>query len=279
MIALPLAAPSRRPDTRELLPLADYDLCVVSFSGGKDSLALVLDLLERGVPRDRIQLWHQCIDAPGEPFMDWPCTEGYVKAVGAALGVRVLFQRRLGGFLGELLKQDARTRPVLFDRQDGTSALAGGLKGKVGTRRRFPQATADLRVRWCSSVLKIDAFALALNNDPALKAGRLLVLTGERRQESANRAAYAEKEPHRCDSRRRRVDAWRAVIDWTEQQVWDVIRRWLRSGRSCPRGWPGSRPSSASSVARSGGGPASRPRPTAACPIRGAPTRGWCGWR
>jgi 3'-phosphoadenosine 5'-phosphosulfate sulfotransferase (PAPS reductase)/FAD synthetase len=227
---LPLAAPARRPDTRVLLPPDQYDLCIVSLSGGKDSLAVALDLLERGVPRARVQLWHQCVDGdPGadEPFMDWPCTPGCVRAVGRALGVRVLCQWRLGGFLGELLKDGARTRPVRFDRQDGGVGEAGGLRGTVGTRRRFPQPTGDLRVRWCSAVLKIDAAALALANEPAFRAGRrLLFLTGERREESPNRAGYAEREPHRCDCRRRRVDAWRSVIDWPEARVWDILRRW-----------------------------------------------------
>jgi 3'-phosphoadenosine 5'-phosphosulfate sulfotransferase (PAPS reductase)/FAD synthetase len=221
--------PARRPDSRVLLPLGQYDRILVSFSGGKDSLALVLDLLERGVSRDRIQLWHQCVDGEAgvdQPFVDWPCTESYVRSVGEALGIRVLFQWRLGGFLSELLKEDARTRPVRFDRQDGTTGQAGGLLGKVGTRRRFPQASGDLRVRWCSAVLKIDVMALALNNDPAFRNATLLVLTGERREESANRAAYAEREPHRCDCRRRRVDAWRSVIDWPEERVWEVMRRW-----------------------------------------------------
>lgn len=229
MLPLP-TIPVRRPDSRELLPLDEYDLLIVSFSGGKDSLAVVLDLLESGVARDRIQLWHQDVDGQAGvdvPFMDWPCTRSYVHEVGRALGIRTLFQYRQGGFLGEMLKEDARTRPVRFQRQDGTWGQAGGIKGRIGTRRRFPQATADLRVRWCSSLLKIDVAALAINNEPAFKTGkRLLFLTGERREESTNRAAYAEREPHRCDTRRRRVDAWRSVIDWSEARVWDLIRRW-----------------------------------------------------
>jgi 3'-phosphoadenosine 5'-phosphosulfate sulfotransferase (PAPS reductase)/FAD synthetase len=221
--------PARKPDTRDLLPLHEYDRILVSFSGGKDSLALVLDLLERGVSRERIQLWHQCVDGEAgvdQPFVDWPCTESYVRAVGKALGLRVLFQWRLGGFLGEMLKENASTRPVHFERQDGGIGQAGGVKGKVSTRRRFPQASGDLRVRWCSAVLKIDVMALALNNEPAFRSGKFLVLTGERREESAHRATYAEREPHRCDCRRRRVDAWRSVIDWSEDKVWQMMRRW-----------------------------------------------------
>jgi 3'-phosphoadenosine 5'-phosphosulfate sulfotransferase (PAPS reductase)/FAD synthetase len=220
---------ARKPDSRVLLPLEQYDRILVSFSGGKDSLALVLDLLERGVSRDRIQLWHQDVDGEAgvdQPLADWPCTESYVRAVGKALGLRTLFQWRLGGFLSEMLKQDARSRPVRFDRQDGSIGQAGGLKGKVSTRRRFPQASGNLAVRWCSAVPKIDTFALALNNEPGFKTGKFLVLTGERREESANRATYAEREPHRCDCGRRRVDAWRSVIDWSEGQVWKIMERW-----------------------------------------------------
>lgn len=220
--------PAHRPDTRDLLPLDEYDRILVSFSGGKDSLALVLDLLERGVSRERIQLWHQCVDGEvgvDQPLVDWPCTESYVRAVGKALGIRTFFQWRCGGFMGEMLKENGCTRPVRFDRQDGGIGQAGGLKSKVSTRRRFPQACGDLRVRWCSAVLKIDVMALALNNEPAFRAGKYLVLTGERREESANRATYAEREPHRCDCGRRRVDAWRSVIDWSEAEVWQIMER------------------------------------------------------
>lgn len=223
----PVAA--RKPDSRTLLSLDQYEHILVSFSGGKDSLASVLNLLEQGVSRDRIQLWHQGVDGEcgvDQPFADWPCTESYVREVGKALRIRVLFQRRKGGFLGEMLKQDAQTQPVRFDRQDGTIGEAGGIKGKLSTRRKFPQASGNLAVRWCSSVLKIDCFALALNNEPAFKNGTILVVTGERREESASRAGYAGKEPHRCDCQRRRVDAWRSVIDWSEEQVWQIIERW-----------------------------------------------------
>jgi len=118
-----------------LLPLDQYDHILVSFSGGKDSLALVLNLLERGVSPDRIQLWHQSVDGQfgvDQPFADWPCTESYVREVGNALNIRVLFQWRLGGFLGEMLKQNAQSQPVRFDRQDGTSGLAGGAYKRGG---------------------------------------------------------------------------------------------------------------------------------------------------
>ena len=61
----------------KLLTLDQYDKVIISYSGGKDSLALVLMALELGVLADRIELWHQHIDGePGsEGLMDWPCTE------------------------------------------------------------------------------------------------------------------------------------------------------------------------------------------------------------
>ena len=60
----------------ELLPLEEYDLIVVLISGGKDSVACYLKLLELGVPKERIEFWHHDIDG-GHPSrrMDWKCTQ------------------------------------------------------------------------------------------------------------------------------------------------------------------------------------------------------------
>ena len=71
-----------------LLPFEEYDRIIVAFSGGKDSLAAVLDLLERGVPRRKIELWHHDVDG-GHPTrrMDWPVTRNYVQAVADYLGI------------------------------------------------------------------------------------------------------------------------------------------------------------------------------------------------
>ena len=78
----------------------DYAKVLVSFSGGKDSIACVRAMLDLGVPRERMELWHQCVDGKGAggSFMDWPCTESYVEKVGAALRIPVYFQWRHGGF-------------------------------------------------------------------------------------------------------------------------------------------------------------------------------------
>src|SRR3972149_4736938 len=91
-----------RANTAAMLPMEQYDKVVVGFSGGKDSLACVLRLLDMGVARDKIVLWHHAVDgAPGQVgLMDWPCTEGYVRSVAKALGLEIRFswkERRVGG--------------------------------------------------------------------------------------------------------------------------------------------------------------------------------------
>lgn len=233
---------SIKPNTAELLPIQDYDRIIVSYSGGKDSLACVLKMLDEGAKPEKMELWHQAID--GKPkflsenevvndeklLMDWECTEGYVRTTGKALGIKVRWQWKHGGFEREMLRKDALTAPVSFQLEDGTIQTTGGVRGKLSTRRKFPQVSADLSVRWCSAYLKIDVAAAAINNDPSFHGKKILFVTGERRQEGRNgkgRALYAEIEEHRCHSQRKRlVHQWRAVIDFTEEQVWDIIKRY-----------------------------------------------------
>lgn len=48
--------------------LFNYDKYIVSFSGGKDSTALLLFLIDNGIDKSKIELWHQEIDGRGENF-------------------------------------------------------------------------------------------------------------------------------------------------------------------------------------------------------------------
>lgn len=215
-----------KPNTARLLPFSLYRKIIVMFSGGKDSLACLLYLLTLGVPKERIEIWHQCVD--GEPgtdgLMDWPVTEAYVKAIGQAFGITVRFQWKVGGFEREMLREEELTQPVTFEVGEGRRLTAGGKTGKRGTRRMFPQKSADLSVRWCSAYLKIDAAALAIRNHPELQSGNILVVSGERREESAARAKYAEVELlGKASNSTRIVHQWRAVINWTEAAVWKII--------------------------------------------------------
>ena len=214
-----------------LLDPQSYDHIIVSFSGGKDSQACVLEMLDMGVNPKTIELWHQHIDGdrPGS-FMDWPCTPDYCRKWAQEIGmmypgVTHCSQWKDGGFEREMLRNQERTRGIYMEAHDGTMRyLPPSSRGKVATRRKFPQVSADLSVRWCSAYLKIDVAARALNNDERLREGKILYISGERREESAARSKYAEAELHRCHRQRRLVHHWRIVINHDEKRVWDVIR-------------------------------------------------------
>ena len=216
-----------KENTSSVLPLDEYDHIIVSYSGGKDSLASLLDIIEKGADRSKLEIWHQDIDGgeDDDKLMDWPVTRAYVKATGEALGIPVRFQYREGGFQGEMLRKDSPTNDVAFEDGNGKLVKLETKRAKNGTRMMFPQVSADLSVRWCSAYLKIDVAARAITNDPRFKGKKILMLTGERRQESTARSKYAEIEKHRTNTKSRRVDQWRNVIDWTEEEVWAIIER------------------------------------------------------
>lgn len=291
----------------ELLPLEEYDLIVVLISGGKDSVACFYKLLELGVPKEKIELWHHDIDGGNpERRMDWRCTQNYMKALADAEGVKLRVSYRVNGFFGELYRIGA-SEPVEWVepetgevkqcklssnylkcrelKEQATEEMEEMLK-QYGYRMKFPAKSPDLSRRWCSAYLKIMvADSIVANLDslgeleriggkrhkfPAkggthqgrwcsgnLKAAvqdsvtanleetnkdkKILIVSGERRGESAGRAKYNEMEIHRTNAEtraHRTVHQWRAVIDYTEKDVWEVLKRHHVNPHPCYRlGW------------------------------------------
>jgi 3'-phosphoadenosine 5'-phosphosulfate sulfotransferase (PAPS reductase)/FAD synthetase len=217
-----------RPD------FAAYDYIIVAFSGGKDSLACLLAVIEAlikaGIPLDIVELWHHEIDGrEGSSLMDWPVTRAYCEAVAKAFGLKLYFSWKEGGFEREMLRDNAPTARNMFETPDGIR-YAGGTSSKNNTRRKWPQVSADLSVRWCSSYLKIDVASTAINNQDRFLSKKTLFVTGERAQESSARANYATFEPHRTDRRNgtrkmRHVDHWRPIHSWKEEKVWAIIEK------------------------------------------------------
>lgn len=202
-----------------------YDKYLVQFSGGKDSVACFLHLLEIGVPLEKIELWHNEVDADGPAFMDWECTTGYCRAFAAHFGVPIFFSYKKGGFFREMTRDKSLTAPIHFQTPDGVM-VTGGVSGKESTRMKFPQVSADLSVRWCSAYLKIDVSSAAVRGQARFAGKNTCVVSGERAEESKARSRYMILEPDRADSKSRYVDRWRPVHGWCEAEVWDIIRRW-----------------------------------------------------
>ena len=171
----------------ELLPLEAYDLIIVLFSGGKDSAAAYFRLLELGVPKEKIELWHHDIDG-GHPDrqMDWPVTAAYVHAFAKSEGVKLRISCRVNGFFGEVYRIGA-AYPIEYDdngetktcplssRQEESERLRQQILEELdpetkealreyGYRMKFPAKSGDLARRWCSASLKIDVATAVLRN-------------------------------------------------------------------------------------------------------------------
>jgi 3'-phosphoadenosine 5'-phosphosulfate sulfotransferase (PAPS reductase)/FAD synthetase len=290
-----------------LLPLEEYDLIIVLFSGGKDSTACYYKLLEMGVPKDRIELWHHDIDG-GHPSrrMDWRCTQNYVRSFAEVEEVTLRVSYRVNGFFGELYRIGASEPIEWIDPDTGevmqcrlsqnylkcqelkercTKDMEEALK-QYGYRMKFPAKSGDLSRRWCSAYLKIAVADSVISNldrleqlgelggkrlkfpakggthqgrwcSGSLKAAvqdsvtsnldktkedvKVLVVSGERRGESAGRAMYNEMEIHRTNAEKkshRIVHQWRPVIDYSEKDVWEVLKRHNANPHPCYRaGW------------------------------------------
>lgn len=217
--------------------LLSYDHFLVQFSG-KDSTAAFLHLLDLGVPREKIELHHQLVNGRDWTLFDWEISEDYCRKFAEAFGVKVYFQWKIGGFEREMLRSNSLTAPTLFELPDGSVLQAGGTVNKPNTRLKFPQLSADLNVRWCSGYLKVDVCKTSIVNQERFRGKRVLVISGERAEESPNRARYAEFEPDKADKRdspklRRHVDRWRPILRWTERQVWEIIERYRVRAHPC----------------------------------------------
>jgi len=224
--------------------LLSYDKILIAFSGGKDSIGCVLSILDKDIPKDRLELHHHEIDGrEGSTLMDWVVTPDYCKQFAKAMGIPIYFSWKVGGFEREMLRDNALTAPTRFEDINKEIIEKGGIRGKPNTRRKFPQVSANLSVRWCSSVLKIDPCTMLITNQERFLNKRTLVITGERAQESSARAKYKIFEPDRSDNRAgkrvvRHVDHYRVVHDWDEAKIWSKIEEYkINSHPAYKLGW------------------------------------------
>lgn len=92
----------------------DYDRYIVSFSGGKDSTATFLYLLDQGIPKDKIELWHQEIDGRERNFFDWEVTPDYCRRFAQAFGVQIYFQWKEAQVWAIIRRYRVRVHPCYY---------------------------------------------------------------------------------------------------------------------------------------------------------------------
>lgn len=168
-----------------------YNHIVVSLSGGKDSSVLMWYAINN-FPKEKIIAVHAQID------IDWEETLPTVEKQCEFFGIPLVTVQAAKGFLEQLTskRKDRKT---------------GKLK-----ETKFPSADR----RWCTSDLKknpIDKFLRTFR-------GNILLLIGERREESNRRAKLEEIRPDtRNSNSRRTITIYSPLLNYLEKDIWDII--------------------------------------------------------
>ena len=179
---------------------AHWDHIVVSVSGGKDS-SVLLDYAVKTFPKEKLIAVHAAID------IDWKETLPIVKEQCEFFGVPLKIVQAVNkkgeenGFI-KVLTGPRKNRET----------------GEIG-EYKFPFGST----RWCTSILKtgpINKFCNSLD-------GRILVLIGERREESPKRKKLEAWRPDAnttCASKGRETVKFSPILDMKADEVWKIIK-------------------------------------------------------
>ena len=89
-ITTPLSGQTYRnaPD----IDISCYDVIIICLSGGKDSIACLLHLIDIGVDLSRVELWHHDVDGrEGSTLMDWPFMADYNRKIASTFQIPLMF--------------------------------------------------------------------------------------------------------------------------------------------------------------------------------------------
>jgi 3'-phosphoadenosine 5'-phosphosulfate sulfotransferase (PAPS reductase)/FAD synthetase len=142
----------------EMLPINEYDEVHINVSGGADSVALALVMVHGyNIPKEKIKIVHMRVD--GDPndttkrqLFDWPQTDEYLRYMSRMLDLPLIV------IWGDM-----------------------SLEERIRDRGMFP----DSQCRFCTSYMKRDVYSKWVRQFDNCK---ILLVTGERSQESTERA-------------------------------------------------------------------------------------------
>jgi 3'-phosphoadenosine 5'-phosphosulfate sulfotransferase (PAPS reductase)/FAD synthetase len=164
----------------EMFPIHEYDEVHVNVSGGADSVATALVTLHGyNIPKEKIKLIHMRID--GDPndktkrqLFDWPQTDDYLQYMSKVLDLPLI---------------------VIWDDMS--------LEERIRDRGMFPSS----QCRFCTSYMKRDVYAKWVRQFDNIK---ILLLTGERSEESTERAGKPIFKIHstQATGRKNRIVHW-----------------------------------------------------------------------
>jgi len=177
----------------------NWDKIVISISGGKDSSVLMKWAIDN-FPKEKLVCVHAEID------IDWDETIPIVKEQCKYFDLPLVIVKAIDkngkekGFIDQL-----------------TAPRVNRKTGAIG-EYQFP----SMSNRWCTSVLKtgpIDKYCRSLK-------GNVLVLIGERREESSQRAKLEAYRPDLKNSKAgRNIVKYSPILDLLENEVWEIINK------------------------------------------------------
>lgn len=202
------------PQTSGTAPasLAGYDLILINSSAGKDSQAMLTTIVEQadaeGVDRSRLLVVHADLGR-----VEWEGTRELAEQQAAVYGLRFEVVRREQG---DLLQQIADRHDTLRAKGDTTTPAWPSSQARYCTSDQKTSQVVKLMTR-----LAADWRERTSETRPM----RILNCLGIRAAESCARAKKTPFGPDSASNGRRAVDRWLPIFDWSDDKVWETIRR------------------------------------------------------
>lgn len=205
------AAPTLFDIDRPTPNLASYDVILVNSSAGKDSQAMLAHLVEladtEGVSRERIVVVHADLGR-----VEWDGTRELAEKQAGMYGLRFETVARAE----DLLDQIVTRHNTLRAKGDTTTPAWPSSQARYCTSDQKTSQVAKLMTRLADDHRRVHPE----------RPIRILNCLGIRAAESPARAKKTPFGPDTTASNgRRTVDRWLPIFDWSDEQVWDTIRR------------------------------------------------------